>query len=211
MPLYCSETIGNGGRLAIWKLAETEEALTAQCSLSGYDVEKISFVTNPQRRKERLAVYLLLHHLFGKNVQLDYHANGQPLLQNQFGHISVSHTRRFVAIIYHPETPVGIDIEDTTRKMEAVEKKALSDNERNYLSDKNRAMQLCLIWCAKEALFKWAAESEIDFARQIEVAEFTPHSNGQLAVQFTDKANKYTTLHLPYRIVEDHAMVWVVA
>ncbi len=211
MPAYCTDINKDGSTIAIWDLTETEDELAALCLLPSSEQEEMQYITNPQRRKERLAVYVLLKHLFGEKVYLGYHDNGRPFLQNQDGHISISHTQRFVCILYHPEEYVGIDIENTTRDFSAVEKKALSAEEQHYLGAKNRAVQLCLIWCAKEALFKWASESGVDFANQLAVEEFTPREKGKLTAHFTNRNDETTEFRLHYRMVEDHAMVWVVA
>ena len=142
---------------------------------------------------------------------MGYHDNGRPFLQNEVGDISISHTSRFACIIYHPTEHVGIDIENTLRNFAAAEKKALSPKEQNYLNDKNRNTQLCLIWSAKEALYKYIGESGIDFAAQLEIEKFTPHAKGKLEARYTNKAQETAVYALSYEAVADHVMVWIIA
>jgi 4'-phosphopantetheinyl transferase EntD len=104
---------------------------------------------------------------------------------------------------------VGIDMESLDRHFDAVEEKALCDDERDYLSEKHRHVQLCLIWCAKEALYKRLSENGIDFAAQIRIEEFTPKKKGKLAATYTDREGAQTAFTLHYETVEDHLLVWV--
>ncbi|MDR2361563.1 MAG: 4'-phosphopantetheinyl transferase superfamily protein [Prevotellaceae bacterium] len=211
MPLYSIEKPKDGSTIAIWELTETEAELQEMCSLSNSEREEMLFITNPQRRRERLTVHLLLNQLLNKKFYLNYHDNGRPFLQNEIGDISIAHTRRFVCIIYHTTEHVGIDIESAGRNFSAVEKKALAESEYEYLSDKNRNMQLCLIWGAKEAIYKYLCETGVNFAEQIEVAKFTPRRQGKLNVHFIDKEGDKLEFTLHYRMVDDHVMIWVVA
>jgi 4'-phosphopantetheinyl transferase EntD len=104
---------------------------------------------------------------------------------------------------------VGIDMESLARNFSAVEIKALSDEEREYLSDKHRHTQLCLIWCAKEALYKRFSESGVDFAAQICIEKFVPKSDGKLTATYTNSEGKQMEFTLHYEIIENHALVWV--
>ncbi|MDR2683594.1 MAG: 4'-phosphopantetheinyl transferase superfamily protein [Dysgonamonadaceae bacterium] len=209
--LYSIQKYKDGSAIAIWEITETEEMLRQICPLPHKDEEELRFITNTQRRKERLVVYLLLEQLFGKKIYLGYYDNGRPFLQNEVGDISISHTSRFACLIYHPTEHVGIDIENTLRNFSAVEQKALSEKERDYLNEKNRNTQLCLIWSAKEALYKYIGESGIDFAAQLEIEKFTPHKKGQLEATYTNKEQETTTYELSYEVIADHVMVWIIA
>ncbi|MDR1681198.1 MAG: 4'-phosphopantetheinyl transferase superfamily protein [Prevotellaceae bacterium] len=210
MPLYSIEKPKDGSTIAIWEQTETEAELQEMCSLTNSEREEMLFITHEQRRKERLTVHLLLHQLLNKKFYLGYHDNGRPFLQNEIGDISIAHTRRFVCIIHHVTGHVGIDIESLDRDFSAVEKKVLAESERDYLSEKNRNLQLCLIWGAKEAIYKYVCETGVNFAGQIEVGRFTPRRQGKLNVQFIDKEGDRVEFILHYRMVDDHAMVWVV-
>ena len=209
--LYSIQKYKDGSAIAIWEITETEEVLRQICPLPHKDEEELRFINNVQRRKERLVVYLLLERLFGKKIYLGYYDNGRPFLQNEVGDISISHTSRFACIIYHPTEHVGIDIENTLRNFAVVEQKALSIKEQNYLNRKNRNIQLCLIWSAKETLYKYIGESGIDFAAQLEIEKFTPHTKGKLEATYINKAQEATVYELSYEAIADHIMVWMVA
>jgi phosphopantetheinyl transferase len=197
-----------GSVVAVWKIEESEEDLRKQCAVPHNELEELNYIANLQHRMERLAVRALLNKVLGEKVYLGHHDNGRPFLQNNVANISITHTKHFAAIIYNPTLDVGIDMESLTRNFNAVEKKALSDEERAYLSDKHRHTQLCLIWCAKEALYKRFSENGIDFSTQMHIKKFTPKNAGKLAAIYTSHEGEQTALTLHYEIIEDHALVW---
>jgi phosphopantetheinyl transferase len=211
MPLHSIKKNKDGSTIALWEITESEQTLREHCSLPSTVEAEMTFIANEQRRKERLAVHLLLNHLLRKKVYLSYQDNGRPFLQNEVGDISIAHTKRFVCIIYHPTEHVGIDIESTLRDFSVVEKKALSQTERNGLSAKHKNRQLCLLWCAKEALFKRIGENGTDFSKQLLIDRFVPHRKGKLSATYINKEQLSTGYKLRYRLVDDHAMVWIVS
>jgi phosphopantetheinyl transferase len=196
--------------VALWEITESEQQLQAIGSLPNNERQEMTFITSEQRRKERMVVHLLINRLLNKKIYIGYHDNGRPYLQNERGDISIAHTKRFVCILYHPTEPVGIDIECTRRDFAATERKALSDAERSYLGVKERSLQLCLLWCAKEAIYKRLGESGLDFSEQIAVEKFTPRPQGKLTAHVVNNDGDSLTFKLHYRMIDDHAMVWVV-
>ena len=184
MGLYKRENLENGAEICVW--------------------------SSPVRRKEKLAVRALLNVMFPEKLYLGHHDNGKPYLQNCAVEISISHCARFVAIIAHPEESVGIDIESLDRDFSAVERKALSEDEKDDLSDHNTNQQLAIYWCAKEAIYKRMSRNGVDFARQIEVERFTPHDEGELEATFIHKDGEEETFELNYEVFDGHVMVWLV-
>jgi 4'-phosphopantetheinyl transferase EntD len=198
-----------GSVVAVWKIEESEEELREQCAVPHNELEEMSYISSPQRRIERLAVRVLLNNVLGEKIYLGHHDNGRPFLQNNVANISIAHTKQFAAIIYHPSLDVGIDMDSLDRNFSAVEIKALSDEERGYLSEKHRHTQLCLIWCAKEALYKRFSESGTDFAAQMYIEKFIPKKEGKLTAIYTNSEGKSMEFTLHYEIIENHALVWV--
>ena len=174
MALFFSKKLESGATISVWEIVESEKELLSLSSIPSDELEELSLIKSSDRRREKLAVRALLNQLFGEKVYLGHHDNGRPFLQNSLTEISISHTKRFVAIITHPEESVGIDIESLDRDFTAVEKKALSEEEIDDLSDKNRQLHLAIYWCAKEAIYKRMSISDVDFSNQIEIKRFTP-------------------------------------
>ncbi len=211
MGLYSTKKFDNGAEICVWEIVEDEDELRRICSpIPNDELEELSLLKSAARRKEKLVERALLNVMFPEKVYLGHHDNGKPFIQNSLIEISISHTNRFVAIIMHPEDVVGIDIECLDRDFSAVEKKALSEDELDDLSDRKRNLQLAIYWCAKEAIYKRMSLNGVDFAEQIEIDKFSPHDEGDLEAVFTDEDQEEETFELSYQIFEDHVMVWLV-
>ena len=211
MGLYSKRKLDNGATIAIWEITESEDDLRTLCSpIPNDELEELEILRSEARRKEKLAVRALLNELYPEKVYLGHHDNGKPYIQNCADEISISHTNRFVAIITHDEEDVGIDIECVNRDFSAVEKKALSEEEIDDLSDKNHNLQLAIYWCAKEAIYKRMSQGRVDFAEQIELEKFTPRRDGELDAVFIHKDGEEEEFELEYEMIEDHVMVWLV-
>ncbi len=211
MGLYSKRKLDNGATIAIWEITESEDDLRTLCSpIPNDELEELEILRSEARRKEKLAVRALLNELYPEKVYLGHHDNGKPYIQNCADEISISHTNRFVAIITHDEEDVGIDIECVNRDFSAVEKKALSEEELDDLTDKNHNLQLAIYWCAKEAIYKRMSQRRVDFAEQIELEKFTPRRDGELEAVFIHKDGEEEEFELEYEMIEDHVMVWLV-
>ena len=210
MALYLHKELDDDAQLYVWEITETEQELLASTAVPDDELEELNFTRSEARRKEKLATRALLNEIFPEKLYLGHHDNGKPFLQNTAMEISISHTERFVAILLHPDEDLGIDIECLNRDFSAVEKKALSEDEIEDLSDKKRTLQLAIYWCAKEAIYKRMSLYGVDFAEQIEIERFNPDDEGELDATFTYKDGTELELELCYEVIEDHVMVWVV-
>ena len=210
MGLYLRRKLRNGAEISVWEVTESEDDLLRLVSIPNDEMEELYLIRNEARRKEKLAVRALLNTVFEEKVYLGHHDNGSPFIQNNSIHISISHTNRFVAIITHPTEDVGIDIESIERDFSAVEKKALSEDEREDLSDKNRNLQLAIYWCAKEAMYKRMSQHGVDFAKQMEVDKFNPKDEGEIDAIFIDKDGEEEEFELEYEVFDNHVLVWLV-
>ena len=87
---------------------------------------------------------------------------------------------------------------------------ALSEDEKDDLSDHNTNQQLAIYWCAKEAIYKRMSQNRVDFAEQIEVEKFTLKGKGELEATFTHKDGHEEEFELGYVFFDRHVLVWVV-
>lgn len=211
MALYLTKELNNGAKIYVWHITESEQELRANTSVPDDELEELTFLKSEARRKEKLAERALLNTIFeDERVYLGHHDNGKPYLQNLATEISISHTSDYVAIILHPDEALGIDIERLDRDFSAVEKKALSEDELDDLSDRHRSLQLAIYWCAKEAIYKRMSINGVDFAEQIEVERFNPHDEGEIDATFYYKDGTEEEFELEYMTFDNHVMVWVV-
>lgn len=235
MGLYLRKDLKGGGTIAVWEITESEKELLDILARDEEDrdeeLEEISLYKSEQARRERLSVLALVQTLFEEPVHIGHHENGAPYIENDSTRISITHTNRFSAVIIHPSEEVGIDIESIKRDFTAVEKRALSEEERDDLMDKDeddpekmeeRNTQLAIYWCAKEALYKRMGRNNVDFSEDMEVDRFSVREEGEIDVTFKypqsehivdedgDEQNEEEEFEMQYETFEDHVMVWMV-
>lgn len=235
MGLYLRKDLKGGGTIAVWKITESEKELLDILARDEEDrdeeLEEIALYKSEQARRERLSVLALVQTLFEEPVHIGHHENGAPYIENDSTRISITHTNRFAAVIIHPSEEVGIDIESIKRDFTAVEKRALSPEERDDLMDKEeddpekmeeRNTQLAIYWCAKEALYKRMGRNNVDFSEDMEVDRFSVREEGEIDVTFKypmsehvldedgDEQNEEEEFEMQYEVFEDHVLVWMV-
>lgn len=212
MALYLTKDLDDDGRsrLGVWQITETEEELRNLTSIPNDELEEISYIKSESLRKQKLAVRALLDVLFDEKVYLSHHDNGKPYIENNAINISITHTDKYVAVLLNDSEEVGIDCESLDRDFSAVEKMALSEDEKEDLEDdETRSHQLALYWCAKEAIYKKMSQYNLNFSEQIEVEDFRIHDEGELEATFTDRNGEKESLELEYITFDRHILVWV--
>ena len=178
--------------IAIWRITETLEELlqlSNKISTANFNTEK--------RKKEWIASRLLLNEI-NPNYSISYNAFGAPELSNG-SFISISHSKGLVAIIISKEQ-VGIDIEEISEKALRVSSKFVSTNNLKDLT----AEKATLIWCCKEAVFKWHQKGEVDFIADIKLHSFESMEKGEIRAEF-----RSTQLILNYQKIHNHYLVYV--
>ena len=205
MPLFKSIAVP-GGLLSVWQITESSDEL-----LSFFNAEEIADpafqkFTYEKRKCEWLATRALLKQMISSPFQISYTESGKPLLNDPvYAHISISHSRDFVAVLIHKQLDIGIDIESMDRNYAPIRKRYLSEIELEHVNES--PLLQCIYWCAKEAVFKLVKEEGVDFRKQIEIVAFDPQQNTFLA-RFVS-GNQQRIYHLQHTTFNEHCMVWV--
>ncbi|MDL2255030.1 4'-phosphopantetheinyl transferase superfamily protein [Parabacteroides sp. OttesenSCG-928-K15] len=206
MPLFASYM--NPLR-AIWEITENSEELIAQLANREYIYPFIEKIKTEKRRREWLAVRLLLKELLQEEATIAYHANGAPYLPDHPYSISISHTDGFAAVVLHPEenTPAGIDIEYRGDRIQKIRERFLSEEENNAISLLRTSEHLLIYWCAKETLFKLIPEDEIDFREHLHIHPFPYSTTGKLLASESRSTEK-RRYELHYEVHEKFVLVY---
>lgn len=148
-------------RYAIWQL---DESIAALQRLIDHRFEvSLEGLANPTRQKERLAVHLLIEHLCQRHQPMAHHGNGEPYLVDYPQHISISHTKNYVAVAIAPFR-IGIDIEYNSSRVWRIGEKFLNEQELAAIHTSPEAVKrMLLYWCSKEALYKKLPQDEPNF------------------------------------------------
>jgi len=184
----------NNCSITIWNVQESLEELLL---LFG-KVDLSKFATE-ERKKEFLASRLLFNEIY-PNQQIIYNKHGAPEIKNG-SHISISHSKNLVAIA-SSKHKVGLDIEQISEKSLRFSSKFVSKDTCNNLSQEKAT----LIWCCKEAIFKWHQKGNIDFKNDITLKPFILEDKGKITTIFKKKEH---TLY--YKKVDTHFLVYVCA
>ncbi|PLX07607.1 MAG: hypothetical protein C0596_10110 [Marinilabiliales bacterium] len=127
----------------IWEINESEDALLKLCKLTEYDKILINDSGSKQRRIELLAVRALLHTL-NPEITIQYD-NRKPICNK--GYISISHSDKYAAIVWHPEKQPTLDIEHINDRILRIAKRAFNDDELEFANDNTQS--LTTIWSCK--------------------------------------------------------------
>ncbi|MBN2805070.1 MAG: 4'-phosphopantetheinyl transferase superfamily protein [Prolixibacteraceae bacterium] len=197
----------NSYRLALWSLSEPLEFFEQNARMTAADLSVYQNIGSSSRKKEWLAVRVLLNEVLGFWPQINYSETGKPLLRNHTRHLSISHSRSMVGILLCTNPYAGIDIEKTDRNIEKVSARFLSESELEQMKKQPGDFSRVLYWCAKEAIYKAVSESNVLFSKQIFIREV--NSNGTIAASFTSKIETLD-FQLNYMVYDEHMVVWTI-
>lgn len=206
MPLFKTITQAEGV-IGVWQLSETLNELLPFFSDPELNDPVYLQYTHEKRKIEWLATRSLIKLLIGPDFTISYAESGKPILNHsRYRSISISHSRYFAAVYIHEGVHVGLDIEDSTRNYNSIEKRYLSDEEL-IQTGRNPLLQ-CLYWCAKEAIFKLVPDHDVEFRNQIHVSPFNPELDDHFQVKFKS-INRDSIHELYFQLFAGHCMVWV--
>ena len=205
MPLIHSQQLNNNTKIGVWHITETEDFFFEKFSL-------LRNITHPHKRLQHLAGRHLLSILFPNfPVELIKIADTKkPFLQDEAFHFSISHCGAYAAAIVSTQNRVGIDIETPHPKVERIQHKFLTEDEKEILKSfpSNKEHILTMVWSIKEAVFKWYGLGEVDFKKQININTLQLQSNAIIA-HCSFLKNAIVDLQVHNINVEGNNLSWV--
>ena len=141
----------DGIRVVVWHVTEEyEELLSMLPDADSVQNEAEQQFSSEFRRVEWTAVRVLLYTVLDRQVHINYNDQGAPLLPDYEGlHISISHTKGFVAIALSESDVVGVDVEqierlDTTNQFDDKEKMPRVEKVRSrFMGNDEYAETIC--------------------------------------------------------------------
>ncbi|HPR30622.1 MAG TPA: 4'-phosphopantetheinyl transferase superfamily protein [Prolixibacteraceae bacterium] len=204
MPLILND-YESSYRLALWRPDEPLAYFEGKARFTPYDERIYQEINNTVRKKEWLAVRIMLNEVLGFWPNITYTETGKPLLNNHQRHLSISHSREMVGILLCTSPYAGIDIEKSDRNIDKVRHRFLSASEQEYLERNPEIRHKIIYWCAKEAIFKSVNAPHIEFSKQIQILDIK--EDGTMKGLFVSPKE---TIHydLFYREINEHIIVW---
>lgn len=203
MPLQIvHDRLANKGHiLALWHLQESTEALLSLYGDFAYHSRVPTALKTERRRREWLASRLLLAAC--RLPEPHYAPSGKPLT-DEYG-ISISHSADYVGLALSRHQ-IGLDIQQPVEKIRRVSLKYCSPMELDWAaSNPNEELRrLTVIWCAKEAIFKYWGE-RVAFTQDIYVHPFD-NTTGRIRAEY-DGVHGKRLFMLHHHTIEHHECV----
>ena len=206
MPIFFQQDIDADTRLGIWKIEEEEDFFLKS-------VVKQRNVSHPHKKLQHLAGRYLLKYLFPDfPLSLILIADTRkPYLENEAYHFSISHCGDYAAVIVSRTQRVGIDIEIPTDKILKIAHKFLHSDETRIIDawmNEDRQQVTTLLWSAKEAMFKWWGNGNVDFSEMLRVSGSSPNNEGVLQGNFIkDRFN--VLFPVTYKFFPEILLAWI--
>lgn len=195
MPVHDIEKVNANRLMAIYHITENPNDLLLQLNPNQKDRDLLSTFTHHQKKLEWLAGRLTLKFLT-EEFGLEYHgiqkdSFGKPFLRGHQVEISLSHSYPYVAAILDSSMDVGIDLEQPKEKLARIAPRFLNSKELNDAG--NDLRKLCILWCAKEALYKIYSAKGLIFRENLFIQPFKRKQSGFLdaMISINDKHNRY--------------------
>ena len=181
MPLVLQHN-DESAQWGVWRMDETFDELCCILSDTSYPDEVVQRFSAAHRRVEWLSVRAALKQMLQNPPLIAYHPSGKPYLKDSPLHISISHTKGYVAVIVG-HTDVGIDIEQYGERIHKVSSKFMRDDETVTSFEGNDTWSLLLHWSAKEVMFKCMNTAAVDFKKHLFITPFTTQAEGTFHAQ----------------------------
>lgn len=205
--LIRKDYIENDGLLGIWKISESNAGLIHLLPENQREEAKkyISTLKSNRRIQEWLTTRTLLFALIGEEKMIVNDDDGRPFLEDNSYHISISHTKNYVAVLLHKRLIVGVDIETISERVNKIAGKFVSEKE--FIDMSQTTIHRLLHWSAKETMFKMLDGGGIDFKKHLFIEPFTPQSQGIIRGMETKTAlrNDYA---IHYEVHADFVLTW---
>ena len=121
---------------------------------------------NNSRLIELQGVQFLLSNILGANQKLCYHKSGAPYIENSDKKISISHSKKIIAVGIS-SYEIGIDLEEISERVVRVKNRFMNEHELKMFG--NSKTRLTLAWTIKESLFKISKNRKISFKNDLKI------------------------------------------
>lgn len=207
MGLILNERIKDDVKFGLWEITEDYDTLRSELKLDQEDIATVENFKNHRRKLEWLSVRILLKRMLGKDSKIVYGPERKPYLHNNLYNISISHSKKFTAILIGKKRRVGLDLEFMTSKILRIADKFLRPEELENIEKDQELYHLYLHWCAKEALYKICDKVDINFVTNLSIEPFKPKVKGLISgtVNNSYMNEKFV---LDYFTLKNYAIVW---
>lgn len=147
----------------VWKITESAETLSHYLNNLTDNETK-----TPKHNLHWLASRAALATHFGVDTSItinkDQHNKPSMVVNGETYHLSITHSGTYAAVMFSKHKTVALDLEKIDDRVGRVAHKFINGAEAEILQQsKNLIHDQTLIWSAKETLYKFYGEKELDF------------------------------------------------
>ena len=136
--------------------------------LTDFEIQKLESINHPLKKLEFAASRFLKHHRF-ENKLINYDETGAPLVDNG-PFISLSHTKKHVALAFCDEFRIGVDIETISEKSILTQRRFITEKEKQLFKTSD-SHDMTLLWSLKETMYKLSDRNELLFQQHLLIEE----------------------------------------
>ena len=187
----------------IWKVTESSEELASILREPNLLIEVTRKFKALIRQQEYLIERILIQqHFKNSKINLAHHPNGAPFLTNSEEHISISHTRKYVAVAISKESNFGIDIETISPRVDNILKYFMRFEEYPLSTSDNTRYHL-VVWSAKESIFKSLMSGEVNTMLNYYIPPFKLSEKGKFRASYPTAKQSFDVI---YYSAEDYVL-----
>jgi phosphopantetheinyl transferase len=180
MAIVKTFTPGENTFLLVWKITEDAETLNKYL-----DHLTDAQTTTPKHSLHWLASRAAITTHFGLDavviINKDIYNRPSMLVDGEKYHLSITHSSNYAAVMFSKFRNVALDLEKVDERVGRVAHKFInSAEEEMLLQSKNIIHDQTLIWSAKETLYKFYGQKELDFKKHMTIFTQQPQLRGCL-------------------------------
>ncbi|SKB91911.1 4'-phosphopantetheinyl transferase family protein [Dyadobacter psychrophilus] len=208
MAICYIKSISDDSTLGLWHMTESWQEMQEMANLPNSEYLPLEEKKTDRRKQEWLACRILLQEMIHSQPLIKYDENRKPRIKNSTRQLSMSHSGDYASVYVHDNKPVGVDLQQMKPSISKGADYFLNDAEQHWV-DLNDNVQLHLIWCAKEAAFKYAGDADLDLKKHIITNPFHSNQNGLIEVSI-QKEQLTESVKVRYDTFEDYLLAWTV-
>ncbi len=189
-------------------MTESWEELFEMLDLPATDLAVLENIPKPNRRQEWLACRVLLKEMLGKEAVIGYDTERKPHLTGSSMEISMSHSGEYVCVYLRGGASVGVDIQRMKPSISKGSFYFLNEKEQSWVDLENN-VQMHLIWSAKESVFKYAGDADIDLKKHITTSPFSGNQNGRFEVNL-QKGAVQEVVRVQFDTFDEYVLTWTI-
>lgn len=194
--------------LGLWQMSEPWQQLRNVLNLPPAELVALEEKKTDRRKQEWLACRALLQQMTGSPPIIRYDINRKPRIQDSSQQLSMSHSGEYASVYLHKTNAVGVDIQQVKPSISKGADYFLNDDEKPRV-DLDNNLLLHLIWSAKESVFKYAGDTDLDLKKHIITNSFNSNQNGTIEVSIL-KGNMTENILVQFETFEDYVLTWTV-